>query len=70
MTLYMDKKPDPLKARLKWEAACERLAFALAPPAGQVAADAPDVASAIALVQAALEEVRQAFAADCGPSPP
>ncbi|MEJ8825081.1 hypothetical protein WKW80_24140 [Variovorax humicola] len=56
----MKQTTAKLQARLKWEAACERLAFALRPPSG-APPDAPDVNSAVKLAQAALEEVRQAF---------
>ncbi|MDM0113866.1 hypothetical protein QTI66_17030 [Variovorax sp. J22R133] len=57
----MDKTPEQIKASLKWEAACERLAFVMAPPAGQPIAGAPDLESAIAFAQAALEDIRRAF---------
>ena len=57
----MDKKTARVSARLKWEAACERLAFALNPPAGIPAEDAPDLETAVRLAQAALEEIREAF---------
>jgi hypothetical protein len=57
----MDKKTAQVSAKLKWEAACERLAFALNPPAGLPAGQAPDLETALDLVQAALEEIREAF---------
>lgn len=57
----MEKKLARIQARLKWEAACERMAFALAPPAGVSIEGAPDLGSALQLAQAALEEVRAAF---------
>jgi hypothetical protein len=57
----MDKKTAQVSARLKWEAACERLAFALNPPTGMPAEQVPDLETALRLVQAALEEIREAF---------
>ena len=60
--------PNQLQARLQWEAACERLAFALDPPPGMPAGEAPDVAAALRLVQAALEEIRRAFDPGAAPS--
>lgn len=57
----MEKNPAMVQARLKWEAACERMAFALDPPAGLSDADAPDLDSATRLAQAALDELRAAF---------
>jgi hypothetical protein len=61
--------PNQLQARLQWEAACERLAFALDPPPGVSAGDAPDIADALRLAREALEEIRKAFAAGPLPSP-
>lgn len=58
----MNKKAAQLQARLKWEAGCERLAFALNPPAGVITEDAPDLETALRLVQVALDELRAAFA--------
>lgn len=60
----MDKKTAQVSARLKWEAACERLAFALNPPADIPTGDTPDLETALRLVQAALEEIREAFKAE------
>ena len=57
----MDKKTAQVSAKLKWEAACERLAFALNPPPGMPTEDAPDLETALRLAQAALEEIREAF---------
>jgi hypothetical protein len=61
-----DKKAERLRAKLHWEAACERLAFALSPPAGTDAREAPDLAAAFALAQAALVELRAAFEDEAG----
>ena len=49
-----------LMARLKWEAACERLAFALDRDRAAPADNALDIEAAIRLVRIALEEVREA----------
>jgi len=57
----MENNPARVHARLKWEAACERMAFALDPPKGLSDDDAPDLASAVQLAQAALEALRSAF---------
>jgi len=54
------------QARLKWEVACERLSFALQRPAEASPDRSRDVESAVRLAQAALEELRQAFAGDAG----
>ncbi len=59
---------NQVQARLKWEAACERLAFALDPPPGVPAGEAPDIADALRLAREALEEIRKAFAANPPPS--
>jgi DNA primase len=53
--------PNQVQARLQWEAACERLSFALDPPPGVPPGEAPEVAAALRLVQAALEELGRAF---------
>ncbi len=57
----MDKKTAQVSAKLKWEAACERLAFALNPPPGLPAGQALDLETALGLVQDALQEIREAF---------
>lgn len=62
-----DDRPRPgmtsamLYAKLKWEAACERLAFALDAGSSSHADDAMDLEFAIGLARSALEEVRTAF---------
>ena len=53
-----------LQARVKWEAACERLRFALQPHPDMAREGGPDLEEAVALAQSALEEVRAAFQAD------
>jgi hypothetical protein len=58
----MDKKAAKTQARLKWEAACERLAFVLDPPEG-CSGDPLDLEEAVRLAHAALEEVRTTFGA-------
>jgi len=63
----MDNKSAQLQARLKWEAACERLAFVLHPPTDAPAQEgAPDLESTLQLAQAALEEIRRAFGSEPG----
>ncbi|MDM0106994.1 hypothetical protein QTH97_18760 [Variovorax sp. J22R24] len=57
----MDKRGAQLQARLKWEVACERMAIALNPPPGVARDGVHDLEAALGLVQAALEEVREAF---------
>lgn len=64
----MENTAARVQARLKWEAACERMAFALEPPTGIPVEGAPDLESALRLAQAALEEVRAAFQDDAGTS--
>jgi hypothetical protein len=61
MHMTTDKKAQRLRAQLQWEAACERLAFALSPPAGMDPSKAPDLQAALALAQAALDELRAAW---------
>lgn len=63
----MEQKAARIQARLKWEAACERMAFALQPPTGASTKGAPSLEAALQLVQAALEELRAAFLEDAGP---
>ncbi|MBT2324761.1 hypothetical protein J7E62_20695 [Variovorax paradoxus] len=60
----MEKKAPQTAARLKWEAACERLAFALQSPDGAPADSTLGLEEAVRLAHAALEEVRAAFGAD------
>lgn len=57
----MENNPARLHAKLKWEAACERMAFALDPPEGARDGEAPDLDTAVRLAQAALEALRSAF---------
>lgn len=48
------------QAKLKWEAACERLRFAMSAPKGQ---EALDLAEAFLLAQRALDELRNVLLA-------
>jgi len=50
-----------LLAKLKWEVACERRAFAMDPRLGIPTYGAMDLEDTVRLVQAALEEVRKRF---------
>ncbi len=60
----MDNNLAQIQARLKWEVACERLAFALRPPPGAPADGALEIAACVALAQEALQERKQAFQLD------
>jgi hypothetical protein len=64
----MEKKAAKTQARLKWEAACERLSFALDPPEGS-SADSLDLEEAVRLAQAALQGLQAAFSADSAAAP-
>mgnify|MGYP001053170749 CR=1 FL=1 len=55
------RTPEQLKAQLKWALACERLTFALSPPAGADPESASGVLTAIERVQDALKELKLAF---------
>ena len=50
-----------LQAKMKWEAACERLRFALQPHPDMAREGAPDLEEALELAQSALEEIRVAY---------
>jgi hypothetical protein len=63
----MSNTAAQLQARLKWEAACERLAFALSPPNGTEKAQELDFEAAIQRAHAALEELHEAFRSDAAP---
>jgi hypothetical protein len=60
----MDRSAERLRAKLQWEAACERLAFALSPPPAAAGQAPPDLGFALKLVQEALDALRAAYAAD------
>ncbi|MEJ8860039.1 hypothetical protein WKW79_36265 [Variovorax robiniae] len=60
----MDTNLAQIQARLKWEVACERLAFALHPPPGAPEDGALEIAACVGLAQEALQELKQAFQLD------
>ena len=62
----MDREPAKLQAKLRWEAACERLAFALHPRPDMPAEDLPQLDEAVRIAQHALDEIRRAFGVDSG----
>ena len=49
------------RARLAWHLACERVSFALDPPAGQSPCTPAELEQALHLAEDALELVRQAY---------
>ncbi|RZL91973.1 MAG: hypothetical protein EOP82_11390 [Variovorax sp.] len=57
----MDTDAARLQARMKWEAACERLRFALQPHPDMAREGAPNLEEAVTLAQSALEEIRTAY---------
>jgi phytoene/squalene synthetase len=66
----MPKEAGQLRAKLKWEAACERLRNTLRPPAGApVAAEADDLRAAYWLAREALDQLGAAFQFDVSPDP-
>lgn len=60
----MPKGPAQLRAKLRWEAACERLRNSLQPPRGAPFGTAAERIAAYLLAQEALEEVRETFDID------
>ncbi|MDM0109353.1 hypothetical protein QTH97_30800 [Variovorax sp. J22R24] len=63
----MNRTSQQTKAQLKWAVACEQLSFVLDPPAGVVAQEQIDLATAVQRVQAALEDLQVAFDEKGGP---
>jgi len=59
-----------LRARLLWEAACERLRNSLQPPKGAPESTSDEQLEAYRLAQEALEAIRQAFDIDSTGYPP
>lgn len=58
---------ERVQAKLQWQVACERVAFALTPPEGLASSDGHvDLQEAIRVAQAALERLHTAFADDPG----
>ena len=55
-----------VRARLQWEAACERVRFSLEPPDGAPAVTAGDLTAALRLAHEALDALALAF--DLGPA--
>jgi hypothetical protein len=62
----MDQQRRQTEARLKWEIACERLAFALEAPKGAAPDDFHTLESAVSGVRQALDELLAAFASPSG----
>ncbi|HEY2256676.1 MAG TPA: hypothetical protein VGI11_13645 [Variovorax sp.] len=61
-----DRKAVRIQARLKWEAARERVDFALKPPDGRPVGEAAEIEAAVRVAQAALETLRSAFGVESG----
>lgn len=62
----MDPRAEQLKARLRWAAACERLAYALDAPAETISDREVDLETAIRLTMVALQELDAAYKAERG----
>jgi len=63
----MTKTAAQLQARLNWEIACERLAFALSPPDGTQRVSQGELDLEIERVRVALEDLGSAFRVDAAP---